>query len=229
MKITWLGHACFRIESGGSVILIDPFMKPSPSFQASGLSFAEVTRGVTHIGLTHGHDDHIADAAEVATANDATLFAMVELADYMAGKGVASVEPMNIGGTVKTRDFDLSLVNALHSSASGGVYLGTPCGIVLRTAEGQTLLHMGDTDIFGDMALIQEIHRPDIGLVPIGDRFTMGARTAALACKKYFHFKTIIPCHYGTFPIIDQSADAFVSLLDGTNVRVPKIGETIEV
>lgn len=229
MKITWLGHACFRIETGKSIVLIDPFLKPSPTFQASGLKFDEVTAGVTHVGLTHGHEDHIADAAEVAVANNATLFATAELAAYMTGKGVKSVEAMNTGGTVKSQDFDLTLVNALHSSAADGKYLGNPNGIVIRAAEGKTLLHMGDTDIFGDMALIEDIHHPDIGIVPIGDRFTMGARTAALACKKFFNFKTIIPCHYGTFPIIDQSADAFVSLMDGSNVRVAKIGESIEV
>lgn len=229
MKITWLGHACFRVETGQSVILFDPFLKPSPSFQASGLKFETVTAGVTHVALTHGHDDHIADAAEVAMSNGATLFATAELADFMAGKGVKSIEPMNTGGTVRSTDFDLSLVQAQHSSASGGTYLGNPNGIVIRTTESKTLLHMGDTDIFGDMALIEELYHPDIGLVPIGDRFTMGARAAALACRKFFNFKTIIPCHYGTFPILDANADAFVSLMDGSNVRVAKIGDGFEV
>lgn len=229
MKITWLGHAAFRIETGGSVILIDPFLRPSPTFQASGLKFEDVTRGVTHVALTHGHDDHIADAAEIAKANDATMFAVAELAGFMGSQGVKKLEAMNTGGSVKTRDFNLTLVNALHSSASGGVYLGNPCGIVIAAAEGKTLLHMGDTEIFGDMALINEIHKPDIGIVPIGDRFTMGAATAALACRRFFSFSTIIPCHYGTFPIIDASADAFVAAMAGHNVTVPAIGETLEL
>lgn len=229
MKITWLGHAAFRVETGNSVVLIDPFLKPSPTFQASGLNFADVTRGVTHVALTHGHDDHIADAAEVAKANDATLFAVAELAGHMGAQGVAKLEPMNTGGTVKAADFSLTLVNALHSSASGGTYLGNPCGVVIAANEGKTLLHMGDTEIFSDMALINEIHKPDIGIVPIGDRFTMGAATAALACRRFFNFSTIIPCHYGTFPIIDPSPDAFVAAMSGHNVKVPAIGETLEL
>jgi L-ascorbate metabolism protein UlaG (beta-lactamase superfamily) len=147
----------------------------------------------------------------------------------MGGLGVAKLEPMNTGGTVQAPDFSLTMVNALHSSASGGVYLGNPCGIVIAAKEGKTLLHMGDTEIFGDMALINEIHQPDIGIVPIGDRFTMGAAAAALACKRYFKFSTIIPCHYGTFPIIDQSADAFVAAMAGHNVKVPAIGETLDL
>jgi L-ascorbate metabolism protein UlaG (beta-lactamase superfamily) len=229
MKITWYGHSCFRVETGDSVILIDPFLKQNASFQKSGLDFAKVTQGISHVALTHGHFDHIADAAEVATSNDATVFAQFELANFMGSKGVKSVEPMNPGGTVKSKDFDLSLVHAVHSSSFDGAYMGAACGIVIRTREGKTLLHMGDTDIFGDMALINEIHHPDIGIVPIGDRFTMGADTAALACKRYFKFSTIIPCHYGTFPIIDQSADAFVSAMAGHNVKVPAVGDSIGV
>jgi len=229
MKITWLGHAAFRVETGASVIMIDPFLKPSPTFNASGLRFDEVTKGVTHVALTHGHDDHIADAAEIAKANGATLFATAELAGFMGSQGVEKLEPMNTGGTVKSKDFSLTLVNALHSSASGGAYLGNPCGVVINAKEGKTLLHMGDTEIFGDMALINEIHRPHVGIVPIGDRFTMGATTAALACKRYFTFETVIPCHYGTFPIIDPNADAFVAAMAGHNVAALAVGQSIEV
>lgn len=229
MKITWYGHSCFRVETGTSTILIDPFLKQNASFQKSGLDFADVTRGITHVALTHGHFDHIADAAEVANSSGATVFAGFELANYMGSQGVKSLEPMNPGGTVKAKDFDVSLVNAVHSSSFDGTYMGAPCGVVIAAREGKTLLHMGDTDIFGDMALINEIYEPDIGIVPIGDRFTMGAATAALACKRYYKFSTVIPCHYATFPIIDQSADAFVAAMSGHNVKVPAIGEALEL
>jgi L-ascorbate metabolism protein UlaG (beta-lactamase superfamily) len=229
MKITWFGHSCFRVETGKSIVLIDPFLKGNPTFEGSGIAWDKATAGVTHVALTHGHDDHLGDAAEICEKSGATLFAVFELAMYVAETGAKKLEPMNPGGTVKSQDFDLSYVNAIHSSSSGGTYLGNPCGIILNTKEGKTLYHMGDTEIFGDMALINEIHAPHIGFVPIGDRFTMGAKTAALACRKFFRFETVFPCHYGTFPMLDQSADAFVAEMKGAHVTVPKVGEAVTV
>lgn len=229
MRITWLGHSCFRIETGRSVVLMDPFLKGNPTFEASGVKWAKAVDGVTHVILTHGHDDHMGDAAEICRTRGATLFAVFELAMHIAGQGAKKIEPMNTGGTVKAHDFSVTMVDAKHSSSSHGVYLGNPCGVVVKANEGKTVLHMGDTEIFPGMGLINEIHRPNIGFVPIGDRFTMGARTAAMACRKYFNFETVFPCHYGTFPIIDQTADAFVAEMAGQDVRVPKPGETQEV
>lgn len=229
MKITWFGHSAFRVETGGSVILIDPFLKGNPTFEKSGIAWDAATAGVTHVALTHGHDDHVGDAGEICKARGATLFAVYELAMHVASKGAEKIEPMNTGGSVQSADFRLTLVNALHSSSSNGVYLGNPCGVVVKAREGHTLLHMGDTEVFPDMGLINELHKPDIGLVPIGDRFTMGADSAAYACRTFYDFKTIIPCHYGTFPIIDQTADAFVAAMAGHNVVVPKVGEIVTV
>ena len=233
MKITWYGHSCFRIETGGSVVLIDPFLKGNPTFEKSGVAWDEATRGVTHVALTHVHDDHVGDAGEICKLRGAQLFATYELALHVAGKGAEKLQPMNTGGTVSDGDFDLSLVNALHSSSTtvdgAARYLGNPNGIVIKSREGRTVYHMGDTDMFGGMALINEFHKPDIGIVPVGDRFTMGARSAAFTCKKFFAFKTIFPCHYGTFPVLDQTAEAFVAELKGQNVVVPKAGETVTV
>ena len=227
MKIIWLGHSCFRIETGNSVLLIDPFLKGNPTFEKSGVAWEDATRGVTHVALTHGHDDHVGDTAEICSTSGATLFAVFELAAHLNGQGVEKFEPMNTGGTVASQDFELTLTPAHHSSSSGGVYLGNPCGIVLRTREKKTVYHMGDTDVFPGMALINELYQPSIGIVPIGDRFTMGARTAAFACKKFFQFGTVLPCHYGTFPIIDATADAFVAEMVGENVVVPRVGDAI--
>lgn len=229
MKITWFGHSCFRIETGNSVLLIDPFLKGNPTFENSGVSWLDATQGVTHVALTHGHDDHIGDAAEICKDRDATLFAVFELAMHIQGKGARKLEPMNTGGTVRSTDFDLTFTQALHSSSSGGVYLGNPCGIVLQTRENKTVYHMGDTDLFSGMADINELYQPSIGIVPIGDRFTMGARTAAYACKKFFRFSTVLPCHYGTFPMLDATADAFVAAMAGENVVVPKVGAPVSV
>ncbi len=230
MKITWFGHSCFRIETGNSVLLIDPFLKGNPTFEKSGVNWDDAVKGVTHVALTHGHDDHIGDAGEICKKTGATLFAVFELALHVGQQGAEKLEPMNTGGTVRSADFDLTLTQALHSSSSNGTYLGNPCGIVLRTKEGKTVYHMGDTDIFSDMALIQELYQPAVGIVPIGDRFTMGARVAAMACKKYFKFGMVLPCHYGTFAgMLDPNADAFVAEMSGQNVMVPRVGEAVTV
>jgi len=230
MKITWLGHSAFRIETAKSVILIDPYLSDNPVF---GGTVEEAARGVTHVALTHGHGDHTGDAAGICAASGATLMAVYELAMHMSRQGASNIEPANTGGTLYTNDFDVIFVRADHSSSSDdGVYLGNPCGLVVRAkAEGKTLYHMGDTDIFGDMALIAELYRPDIGIVPIGDRFTMNGRTAAVACRRYFNFSVILPCHYRTFPLLDQSADSFVEAMaeDGGKVKVLDFGDSIEV
>ena len=144
-----------------------------------------------------------------------------------------NTDPGNTGGTLYHKDFDLTFVPAWHSASrmieGRPLYLGACCGLVIAAKEGKTVYHMGDTAIFSDMALIAEIYAPQIGFVPIGDRYTMGAKTAALACKRFFTFETIVPCHYGTFPLLDQTADKFVAEMGATPVLVPKVGVPFEV
>ena len=229
MKITWFGHSAYRVEIGSSVLIVDPFLSGSPVYEGS---VEDAAAGATHVALTHGHDDHIGDTAEICKSTGATLIAVYELAVHLNGQGAESIEPTNTGGTIYTDDFDVTFVRADHSSSSGNVYLGNPCGLIIRpTAQGPTLYHMGDTDIFGDMALINEIYSPNVGIVPIGDRFTMRPATAALACKRYFSFSTILPCHYKTFPLLVPDADGFVSEMgeDGSKVKVLDIGESVTI
>ena len=232
MKITWYGHSCFRLDIPGAAILIDPFLTGNP---VCPVDSATASAGVTHVLVSHGHDDHTGDAVRICTANGATLTANYEICMWAAAQGVEKINPMNSGGTVDLGPFAVSLTVAHHSSAAGGnpaVYLGNPHGIVVAPKDGNTLYFAGDTDIFGDMALIAEIHRPKIGILPVGDRFTMGGRTAAMAARRFFAFDVVIPCHYRTFGLLDQDASKFVDAMTGaaqTRVLVPAPGDSVVV
>ncbi|KFC61610.1 metal-dependent hydrolase [Bosea sp. LC85] len=232
MKLTWFGHSAFRLDLPGASLLIDPFFTGNPAFEGNA---NEASKGVSHIVITHGHGDHIGDALAIAEANHATVVTNFDLCMYLASKGLKKFEPMNTGGTVDLGSFQTTLVRADHSAglveAGVGFPLGSANGVVIKAPGENTLWHMGDTDIFPGMALISELHAVDICICPIGDRFTMGAKTAALAMTRFVKPKAAIPCHYGSFPIIAQNADEFVAALKDSDVRavVPKKGEAIEL
>ncbi|KMO15605.1 hydrolase [Methylobacterium indicum] len=232
MRITWFGHSAFRLDFGSAHVLIDPFFTGNPAFEGDRKA---ATEGATHILVTHGHGDHVGDTVEIAAETGAKVVTNYDLCMWLGSKGVKQLEPMNTGGTVDVGGFRVSLVRADHSAgmseAGVTVPLGLPNGVIVRAEGEPTVYHMGDTDIFGDMALIQEIYRPDVLMVPVGDRFTMGADTAALAVKRFFQPKAVFPCHYGSFPIVDQSADRFVAALDGSGVQVvvPHKGTAVTV
>lgn len=233
MKLTWLGHSAFRIELASSTILIDPFLSGNPSFDGNREA---AIAGCTHIILTHGHGDHVGDTLAIAGETGATVITNYDLCMWLNSRGLEKFDPTNSGGTVHHDGFSVSFTIAHHSSAhldENGIShdLGHPNGIVLQADGERSLYHMGDTEIFGDMALIEELYAPKIGIVPIGDRFTMGAKSAALACRKFFHFETVIPCHYGTFPILDANADGFVAEMgaDAGLVTVCNVGAQIDL
>lgn len=229
MKLTWYGHSAFRIEIKGATILIDPFLSGNPMW---GKGWEGPAEGVTHVLLTHGHGDHVGDALEILLKTGAQLVANPEICGYLGGKGAKNNNQGNTGGTVDCGAFTTTFVQALHSSSyADGIYMGNPLGLVIHAPDEKTVYHMGDTDIFSDMALINELHQPEIGLVPIGDRFTMGGAVAALACRRYFKFDAVVPCHYKTFGLLDQSADKFVAGMEGsgTKVLLPDVGTAIEV
>lgn len=233
MKLTWYGHAAFRVDAGKAKILIDPFFTGNPTFPEDKRD--EAIDGITHIALTHGHADHIGDTVAIARQTGAMVIANYDLIQWLQLQGLENTDFGNTGGTVHHDGFALTWVQAFHSSGTvdeNGVAhaLGMPNGLVFHFDGGESLYHMGDTDIFGDMALIEELHQPQVGIVPIGDRFTMGGAVAALACKRYFNFKTIVPCHFGTFPIIDETADRFLEAMDNSDiVQVLEIGTAAEV
>jgi len=232
MKLTWLGHAAFRLETAKAKILIDPFLTHNPSFE--GLDIKDVSEGITHILLTHGHGDHVGDTVAIAKEKGAVVLANADLAAWLGNQGVEKLEMGNTGGTVSFDGFSVTFTQAHHSSAQiteDGVShsLGSANGLMLHIEDEPSLLHMGDTDIFTDMGIINELHAPDIGIVPVGDRFTMGGAVAALACQRFFDFKHAIPCHYGTFGLLDQTPEKFVKGMEGmkTNIEAPKPGTVL--
>lgn len=202
LKITWLGHATVLIESAkGTRVLVDPFIEGNPKYPKQFM----LPPKIDYVLLTHGHGDHISDAVPVAKNYGATVVAIYELADYIAKQGVEKTIGINLGGTVDIGDMSATMVDAKHSSGAqdkdGTHYVGVAAGFVITPKSGPVLYHAGDTAVFGDMRLIGELYKPEIAMLPIGGYYTMGPREAALAAK-YLGAKTILPLHWGTFPVL---------------------------
>lgn len=224
MDIQWLGHSAFKLTSGSIRVLIDPFLNGNPKFSGT---FDDTIAGTTHVLVTHGHNDHVGDALGILGKTGATFVSTPELCDYVQEKFPdAKLSPLNFGGTARFADLSVSMVRAHHSSsffeAPGRiVYGGNPSGLVVRLG-GHSVYHMGDTCAFSDMALIAELHKPDIVIAPIGDTYTMGAAEAALCIDRFLKPKLAIPCHYGTFPALAANADEFVRAVKSCEVWAPR-------
>ncbi|WP_417678799.1 metal-dependent hydrolase [Pseudodonghicola sp.] len=230
MKIIWLGHGSFRIEAGGAVLLLDPWFTGNPMLPEDQHE-AAIT-GATHILLTHAHFDHAADVLELAKKLSIPIVGQFDLMSYWGEtKGVETVG-FNKGGTVDLAGAKVSMVNAEHSSTlaspDGPRAGGTEAGYMIR-AEGKTLYCSGDTDIMADMEWMGDYYKPDIGIMSSGGYFTMDMDKVAYAAKRYFNFKTLIPAHYRTFPLLEQSAEKLVAALPGVAVIEPEVMQPIEV
>ena len=230
MKITWLGHASFRIEIGDQVLLLDPWLEGNPSFPNDRR--AEALQGATAILLTHGHGDHASEVLALSQETGAPICCIFDLANYWETTKGATVTGFNKGGTIALGDVKVTMVNAVHSSSMPGeerlTYAGAEAGFMIA-GEGHVIYATGDTDIMADMAWMGEYHAPDIGLLCCGGHFTMDMDRAAWAAKKYFDFKVVIPCHYGTFGLLAQSAEPLRAALPGVDVKLPEVMETVSI
>ena len=181
--------------------------------------------------LTHGHDDHTADAVSIGRATGARVIAPYELGLWMEQKGLQAVTPMNRGGTIEAGGLSITMVPAFHSSSivEDGriVYLGEPCGYVIRFEDGRTIYFSGNTAVFGDMRLIAEMYHPQIAFLPIGDHYTMGPAGAAKACE-LLGVTQVVPMHFGTFPALTGTPARLRELVEPRGVRVTELkpGET---
>lgn len=223
MKITWLGHASFRIEVEGAVLLVDPWLTGNPSFPDDRKE--DALAGATHILLTHGHFDHTSEVEAIANETDAAVVGIPELCAQFEADGRELVE-FNKGGTVDLNGAHVSMVMATHSSSTPSGYAGTESGYMIK-GDAHTIYVSGDTDIMADMDWMGDFYKPDIGILCCGGHYTMGMEGAAYAAKRYFDFKTVIPCHYGTFPLLAQSAEPLRAMLPGVDVKLPAVMETL--
>ena len=215
--IRFLGQSCFELTDGSTRVLVDPFLKPNnPISPVTGDELEDPTQ----ILVSHGHADHVADAAGVAKRTGAPLAAIVELAHWFDALGVENTSDPCLGGTVTFDGGWAKMVQAFHTntapgggddpfSAETGVPIGQAAGWVIRVGE-TTIYHTGDTCLFGDMRLIAERTPVDVALVPIGGHYTMDRHDAVVAVD-LIRPQIVIPMHYNTFPAIEADAGAFQS------------------
>jgi L-ascorbate metabolism protein UlaG (beta-lactamase superfamily) len=226
-KLTWIGHAAFEIVSPGGVrIWIDPWLFDNP---AAGPDWKDVGKLVARkpdvILVTHAHIDHAASVATLARLTGAKIVAPIEhLRALLIDE--AQQTNMNVGGELTIGDVTIAAVPAMHSAEPGG----RPLGFVLQLPGGRTIYHTGDTGVFGDMALIEEMYHPTIVLLACGGAQSgMDPKQAAFALHKYFHPRLVIPMHFGTFPPLASAADVRASLGRDPHVRLLAPGDTVEL
>jgi L-ascorbate metabolism protein UlaG (beta-lactamase superfamily) len=221
MEVRFLGHACFELDDGDATVLIDPFLTGNPRAAISAEDAAATT-----ILLTHGHGDHIGDTVAIAKRTGAPVVAIVELAGELGEEGVDVRDP-NLGGTVKFDWGWVKLVPAWHTSTTPKGTVNTPAGLLISFGD-TVVYHLGDTCVFSDMALVGKRAPIDVALMCIGGHYTMD-RVDAVDAAELIGAKTVIPCHYNTFPPIETDAEAFKSDVESatqSNVVVLEPGQS---
>ena len=230
MKIIWLGHSGFRIEIEGAVLLIDPWLKGNPMFPADRR--AEALAGATHVLVTHGHGDHAGEAAAIAAETGAPVVCGHELSEVLKADRV-QVTGFGRGGTLDLGGAKVRMFAASHSSSidfrGAPIPAGSECGFMIA-GEGEVIYVSGDTDLMADMEWMADYHKPTIGILCAGGQYTMDMARAAYACRRWFRFHSVIPCHYRTFPFLAQSAqDLVAGVMPGTRVIEPQVMEVVPV
>ncbi len=221
MEVRFLGHACFTLSDGNATVLIDPFLTGNPK---AAIAADDVQ--ATTILLTHGHADHIGDTVAIAKRTDAPAVAIVELAGELGADGVDVRDP-NLGGTVRFDWGWVKLVPAWHTSTTPKGTVNTPAGLLINFKD-TVVYHLGDTCLFSDLQLVGKRTPIDLALMCIGGHYTMD-RLDAVEAAKLIGAKTVIPCHYNTFPPIETDAQAFKSDVESaaaSDVVVLEPGET---
>lgn len=229
MKIVWLGHGSFRIEIEDQVLLIDPWLTGNPMLSED--QHDKAVAGATHMLVTHGHFDHTADLVALCKKLNIPAVGIYDFMSYFEANDDLSVIGFNMGGTVQLGRVAVSMVPAMHSTSYGpapDAPAGREAGFILN-GEGHTVYISGDTGIMADMEWIGDYYKPDIGILSAGGHFTMDMKGAAYAAKRYFDFKTVIPCHYRTFELLEQSAEELAKALPGVDVIEPEVLRPIEL
>jgi L-ascorbate metabolism protein UlaG (beta-lactamase superfamily) len=229
VSITFLGHSAFKLTDGKITVLIDPWLS-NPLLKTP----VDQVGKVDLILVTHGHGDHVGETVAVAQQTGATVVAIHELSVILAGQGVSKVIGMNKGGTVPFHGLQVTMTQAVHSSAveEGGklIAAGDPGGFVVKFPNGFVAYHAGDTAVFKDMELIRELYHPELAMLPIGSHYVMNPAEAALACR-LLQPRWVIPMHYGTFPVLTGTPAELRERLKGEpeiQVIALKPGETVE-
>ena len=229
--LTWLGHHTWKLVTRGArTVLVDPWIEGNP---ACPKELKQIEK-IDVMAITHGPSDHLGDAVTLGRKHKPTIVCNAEIHAFLQKKGLTNTVPMNKGGTVEAAGLKFTMVHATHSSGieDGGqmVYGGEPCGFVITLEDGTRIYHAGDTAAHMDMMLIGELYPPDIALLPIGDHYTMSPREAAVAVRM-LKPKYVVPSHYGTFPSLTGTPEAFREELErlqvATELVVLRPGESL--